>query len=125
MKARLPALFGVALAGVVLASCASDGPDTGNAVDDAVIATENAAGDVADAASNAADEVTSSATWDRIAGNWKQFTGSAKERWGELTDDEVMQVNGNKEQLVGKVQETYGVTRMEAQRQVDDWADGQ
>ena len=96
-----------------------------NEVDAAVEATKDAAGDVVDAISGAADEVTSSATWDRIAGNWKQFSGSVQERWGELTDDEVDELEGDREQLVGKVQETYGITRMEAEEQVDDWADGQ
>jgi CsbD-like protein len=33
--------------------------------------------------------------WDRIEGNWKQFTGKAKEQWGKLTDDELTQISGN------------------------------
>jgi uncharacterized protein YjbJ (UPF0337 family) len=62
-------------------------------------------------------------TWDKIKGNWKQFTGNVRERWGELTDDEIMQINGQREQLEGKIQERYGATREEARRQVDEWAD--
>jgi uncharacterized protein YjbJ (UPF0337 family) len=61
--------------------------------------------------------------WDKLKGNWKQFTGSVRQRWGELTDDEVAQVEGKREQLAGKIQEKYGVTREEANRQIDEWAD--
>ena len=46
--------------------------------------------------------------WDRVQGNWKQFTGKAKEQWGKLTDDELSQINGNREQLEGKIQAKYG-----------------
>ena len=61
--------------------------------------------------------------WDRIEGNWKQFTGSVRERWGELTDDEVLQINGEREQLAGRIQEKYGIAKDEANRQIDEWAD--
>ena len=44
------------------------------------------------------------ATWDRIKGNWKQFIGSVKERWGKLSDDEITQAAGEREQLIGRVQ---------------------
>lgn len=60
-------------------------------------------------------------SWDRIAGNWKQFTGSAKERWGKLTDDDLAVVDGKREQLVGKIQERYGIIQDQAERQVADW----
>ncbi len=59
--------------------------------------------------------------WDRIEGNWKQFSGLAKEKWGKLTDDEIDQMAGNRDQLVGKIQERYGITKDEAERQVNDW----
>jgi uncharacterized protein YjbJ (UPF0337 family) len=59
--------------------------------------------------------------WDRIAGNWKQITGKAKEQWGELTDDDLDVVNGRRDQLAGKIQERYGVARDEAERQVAAW----
>lgn len=62
--------------------------------------------------------------WDVIQGKWKQFTGSAKERWGKLTDDELDQIDGKRDQLVGKVQEKYGIARDEAEKQVDDWMKG-
>jgi uncharacterized protein YjbJ (UPF0337 family) len=62
--------------------------------------------------------------WDRIEGNWKQVKGSARERWGKLTDDELDVVAGKREQLLGKIQEKYGVARDEAERQVREWRVG-
>ena len=62
--------------------------------------------------------------WDQIHGKWKQFSGSAKERWGKLTDDDLTRIEGRRDQLVGKVQEKYGLAKEEAERQVDDWAKG-
>lgn len=60
--------------------------------------------------------------WDQIGGKWKQVKGSAKEKWGKLTDDELDQAVGNRDKLVGKVQEKYGIAKEEAEKQVDDWA---
>lgn len=60
--------------------------------------------------------------WDRVKGNWKQFKGNAQKQWGKLTDDELDQVNGDREILIGKVQERYGIARDEAERQVDTWS---
>ena len=60
--------------------------------------------------------------WDQIKGNWKQLKGEARRRWGKLTDDEVDQAAGQREKLVGKIQERYGIAREEAQKQVDQWA---
>lgn len=59
--------------------------------------------------------------WDRVAGNWKQFRGKARERWGELTDDDMDVIGGRREQLVGKIQERYGIITDQAERQVADW----
>ena len=58
---------------------------------------------------------------DQLQGKWKQMKGSIKERWGRLTDDDVDIVNGRSDQLVGKIQEKYGIAKEEAQRQVDEW----
>ncbi|MFX0542564.1 CsbD family protein [Roseovarius sp. S4756] len=60
--------------------------------------------------------------WDTIKGNWKQLTGEAKANWGKLTDDDVQEAAGEREKLVGKVQERYGVAKDEAERQVDEFA---
>ena len=59
--------------------------------------------------------------WDRIEGNWKQFTGKAKEQWGKLTDDELDQVQGKREQLEGKIQERYGYAKDQTRQEVDAW----
>jgi uncharacterized protein YjbJ (UPF0337 family) len=59
--------------------------------------------------------------WDRIEGNWKQFTGRVKEQWGKLTDDDIDVIGGKRDQLVGKIQESYGIGKDEAERQVDTW----
>ncbi len=60
--------------------------------------------------------------WDTIQGKWKQAVGSAKAKWGELTDDDLDQVDGERDKLVGKVQEKYGLSKEEADKQVDEWA---
>jgi uncharacterized protein YjbJ (UPF0337 family) len=61
--------------------------------------------------------------WDRIEGNWKQFKGKAREQWGKLTNDHIDAVNGRREILAGKIQESYGITKDEAERQIKDWQD--
>jgi uncharacterized protein YjbJ (UPF0337 family) len=59
---------------------------------------------------------------DQMAGKWKQMKGAVKTKWGKLTDDDLDVINGQKEQLVGRIQERYGIAKEEAQRQVDDWS---
>jgi uncharacterized protein YjbJ (UPF0337 family) len=61
--------------------------------------------------------------WDRIEGKWKQFLGSARERWGKLTDSDWETVAGKREQLVGRIQERYGITKDQADREVREWED--
>lgn len=61
--------------------------------------------------------------WNRIEGNWKQMVGRAREKWGELTHDELDQVDGNRERLAGLLQERYGIAQDEANRRIDEWAD--
>ena len=62
--------------------------------------------------------------WDRIEGNWKQVKGSLKERWGKITDDDLDVIAGKHDQLCGRLQEAYGISREEAERQVGEWSDG-
>ena len=57
--------------------------------------------------------------WDRIEGNWKQFTGKVREQWGKLTDDDLAKVSGKREQLEGLIQERYGLGKDEASKQID------
>ena len=59
--------------------------------------------------------------WNRIEGNWKQFKGQAKEKWGRLTDDDLDVINGRQEQLEGKIQERYGLAKHDAKREVETW----
>lgn len=58
---------------------------------------------------------------DIFGGNWKQFKGEVQKQWGKLTDDQLDQIEGNREKLVGKIQENYGIARDEAEKQVNDW----
>jgi uncharacterized protein YjbJ (UPF0337 family) len=59
--------------------------------------------------------------WDRISGNWKQFTGRIREKWGKLTDDDLTAINGRRDQLEGKIQERYGFAKDQVRKDVDDW----
>jgi uncharacterized protein YjbJ (UPF0337 family) len=60
---------------------------------------------------------------DRAEGNWKQIKGKIKEQWGKLTDDELDQISGKRDQLVGRVQERYGIEKDEAEKRVKQWED--
>lgn len=61
--------------------------------------------------------------WDTVKGNWKQMTGKVKEEWGDLTDDEITEAEGDRDQLVGKIQAKYGIAKEEAEKQVDKFAE--
>lgn len=58
-----------------------------------------------------------------LKGKWKQFRGKAKEQWGELTDDELDQIDGRRDQLVGLLQEKYGYSLERAEAEFDDFID--
>jgi uncharacterized protein YjbJ (UPF0337 family) len=60
--------------------------------------------------------------WDQMEGKWKQLKGSIREKFGKLTDDDLAQINGNRDKFVGIIQERYGIAREEAQRRADEWA---
>jgi uncharacterized protein YjbJ (UPF0337 family) len=59
--------------------------------------------------------------WDQVEGKWKQYSGKAKEKWGKLTNDDLEVIRGKRDQLVGKIQERYGIAKEDAERQVDDF----
>jgi len=50
--------------------------------------------------------------WDQVKGNWKQFRGQVKQQWGKLTDDDLTQINGKREELVGRLQKHYGYEKI-------------
>jgi len=60
----------------------------------------------------------------RIEGNWNELKGKVKEKWGELTDDELDKIDGNADQLVGAIQKRYGRSIEEAKREVKNWREG-
>jgi uncharacterized protein YjbJ (UPF0337 family) len=59
--------------------------------------------------------------WDQIEGKWKHSAGVVKQKWGKLTDDDLTVIAGKKDELVGKIQERYGIAREAAQKQVDEF----
>jgi uncharacterized protein YjbJ (UPF0337 family) len=63
--------------------------------------------------------------WNRVEGNWKQFKGKVKEKWGNLTDDDLDKIAGRRDQLEGKIQERYGLAKDKVKKEVNDWCDAQ
>ena len=59
--------------------------------------------------------------WNRVEGNWKQVKGKVKEKWGNLTDDDLTTINSKRDQLEGKIQERYGIARKQVRKDVDAW----
>lgn len=62
--------------------------------------------------------------WDEIQGNWKQLQGKFKEKWGRLTEDDLTATAGERERIVGRIQELYGTARDKVQEQVDEFVAG-
>jgi uncharacterized protein YjbJ (UPF0337 family) len=67
--------------------------------------------------------MSTNALWNKIQGSWKQLAGSVHEQWGKLTHDDIAQIDGKRERLVGKIQERYGIAEEEANNQINAWAD--
>ena len=59
--------------------------------------------------------------WDQVEGKWNQIKGAVKEKWGKLTDDDLEVIKGKKDQLIGKIQERYGITKEAAEKEVSSW----
>ena len=59
--------------------------------------------------------------WEKIKGSWSQTKGTVKEQWGKLTDDDLLQIEGRRDQLVGKIQTRYGISHEQAEAQVSAW----
>lgn len=60
---------------------------------------------------------------DVLKGKWKQLKGEVKQQWGRLTDDDLSRIEGNRDELVGRIQERYGYSREEAEREVEEYFD--
>jgi uncharacterized protein YjbJ (UPF0337 family) len=60
--------------------------------------------------------------WERIKGKWDELKGSAKARWGELTDDDLREIEGKREALTGKLEQRHGMAKEQAERGIDEWA---
>jgi uncharacterized protein YjbJ (UPF0337 family) len=60
--------------------------------------------------------------WDQIEGKWKQLKGSIQERWGKLTNDDLDVIAGQREKFIGRIEERYGFTKEQAQKELDAWA---
>lgn len=58
---------------------------------------------------------------EQMSGKWKQMKGAAKQKWGKLTDDDLQVINGQRDVLVGKLQERYGLMKEEAQKRADEF----
>ena len=61
--------------------------------------------------------------WNRIEGSWKEFKGKAKSQWGELTDDDLTQIEGRRDELIGKLQTRYGYNKDRARQEIERWLD--
>ncbi len=59
--------------------------------------------------------------WAKIKGSWTQTKGAVKEQWGKLTDDDLMEIQGRREKLVGKIQTRYAISQEQADAQVSGW----
>lgn len=59
--------------------------------------------------------------WEQIEGKWNQLKGAVKQRWGKLTDDDLDLIAGKKDELLGKLREKYGITKEEAEKQLEQW----
>jgi uncharacterized protein YjbJ (UPF0337 family) len=69
-------------------------------------------------AQTATIKTEASVAWAKIQGAWTQSKGAVKEQWGKLTDNDVQEIDGRREVLVGKLQTRYGMSHEEAERQV-------
>jgi uncharacterized protein YjbJ (UPF0337 family) len=61
--------------------------------------------------------------WDRVEGDWKQSKGRIKEKWGNLTDDDLDRVAGRRDQLEGIIQERYGIEKDQVRKDINAWLD--
>jgi uncharacterized protein YjbJ (UPF0337 family) len=68
-----------------------------------------------------ASQTDAKTIWEKFKGSWNQTKGAVKEQWGKLTDDDLLEIEGRRDQLIGRIQARYGITRDEAEAQVGTW----
>ncbi len=61
--------------------------------------------------------------WDRVEGEWKQWKGKVQQQWGKLTNDDMDVIEGNRTELVGRLQQRYGYAKDQAEKEIDRWVD--
>ena len=76
---------------------------------------------LAQTSGQAAPNTDARTIWEQFKGSWNQTKGAVKEQWGKLTDDDLLEIEGRRDQLVGKIQTRYGISREEAEAQVGTW----
>ena len=59
--------------------------------------------------------------WDQISGQWKQMKGQMRQKWAKLTDSDWEMINGKRDEFVGRLQERYGYSREQAERELEEW----
>ena len=62
---------------------------------------------------------------DIFKGKWMQMKGSARSKWGKLTDNDLTEIQGETEKMIGKLQERYGYNREQAEKELDDFMNAQ
>jgi uncharacterized protein YjbJ (UPF0337 family) len=62
--------------------------------------------------------------WDIIEGKWDQFKAAVRQQWGNMTDDDLEQAKGQRDKLVGRIQERYGETKDKVSKRIDELIDG-
>ena len=127
---------------LALGACGGDTPDAGDPVAAEPVAVESADVAVPEAADAAAAEALDAGEsavvaveetaegvageigegWTAMQGDWQNSAGLVKDRWADLTEEEILGTAGDRDQLVGLVQERYGIEREQAEREVNDWA---
>ena len=62
--------------------------------------------------------------WTQLEGRWDQLAGQVKSQWEKLTDDDLQRIAGQRQRLVGKLQERYGILKEDIEKQVNEWLGG-
>ncbi len=115
----------VSFTALLVVGCGGGGGGTSDTIpgtDDVVSAVEETATDATAAVQETVAEVADSAGWTNLQDNWQDSIGSIKDRWADLTEEELLLVDGDRDQLVSLVQKKYGLEPEAAQSEVDAWA---